>query len=91
MGELARYLGEQWGTQGTRGVEASSTVERLPQRADGKFLLVPAAEQHRLLHLKSSRQETAESVARRYRVTGRPLGRSLKQPSVPLSGILYVG
>ena len=52
---------------------------------------LPAAEQHWLLHQKPSRQETAESVARRYSVTEQPLRRSLKQPSVPLSGILYVG
>ena len=69
---------------------AQLVLERLPQRADRKFLLVPAAEQHWLLHQNPSRQETAESVARRYSVTGQPLRRSLKQPSVPLSGILYV-
>ena len=92
----ARGWGNSRGTWGSSGVPKEPegeglVLERLPQRADGKFLLVPAAEQHWLLHQKPSRQETAESVAHRYSVAGRLLRRSLKQPSVPLSGILYVG
>ena len=53
--------------------EAELVLERSSQRADGNFCFVPAAEQHRLLHQKPSRRETAGSVAHRYCMTVWPL------------------
>ena len=49
--------------------------------------VVPDAWEHWLY--KPSRQEKAVSMVHSYRVTVRLLWRSLKQPSVPLAGILY--
>ena len=60
---VSQGMGEHGRSSGKELEEQQAVLERLPQRADGKFLLVPAAEQHWLLHQKTSRQETAESVA----------------------------
>ena len=52
-----------------------------------RLCIVPEAWQH--WPYQPSRLETAVSVVHWYRVTRRLLWRSLKQPSVPLAGILY--
>ena len=78
--------GGAWGVTWRSG-GSLVVLQKSPQRADGNSCRVPAAEQHWLLQ-KPSRQETAGSVVHSYSVTGRLLWRSLKQPSVPLTGIL---
>ena len=71
-------------TWGSREKRISST-EILTEGRRG----VPEASQHWLCK-KPSKQETTKSVVHRYSMTRRLLWRSLKQPSVPPAGILYV-
>ena len=82
---LTRWWGSKEVTWGERG--SKQFYWDAHRRQTWTSHVVLDAWQHWLY--KPSRQETDVSVVHWYSVTGRLLWRSLKQPSVPLAGILY--